>query len=259
MTDTNTTTASEGAVQPPASSTKFPTLEDMLKAGLHFGHQGSRWNPKMAPYIFGKRNNVHIINLEITQAKLATALQYVKDLASKGGVILFVGSKRQAQEIVKREAERCGMPYVTSRWLGGTLTNWGVIGALIKRYRDLKQKLATGALTDKYTKLEVLEFGRKAEEMNAKVGGVESLDKIPDALFIVDVRKEKTAYAEAQSKGVPVVAVIDSNVDPSGVAYPIPGNDDAVRSIDMITTLIADAVLEGRKLWIQTSSNSSAT
>lgn len=249
---------SQTTVPAPDSDVRIPPLTDMLKAGLHFGHQDSRWNPKMAPYIFGKRNNIHIINLEITQTKLRSALDYVKEVAAKGGVILFVGTKRQAQDIVKREAERCGMPQVANRWLGGTLTNFNVIGALIKSYNDLRHKLATGAL-EKYTKLEQLEFSRKAEELKEKVGGMETLDKIPDALFIVDVRHEKTAYAEAKSKGVPVVAIVDTNVDPSAVAYPIPGNDDAVKAIEMITTLVANAVIEGKKLWTQTSLNSSAT
>ncbi|OGL73974.1 30S ribosomal protein S2 [Candidatus Uhrbacteria bacterium RIFCSPHIGHO2_02_FULL_57_19] len=224
---------------------EIPSLLDMLKAGMHFGHQASRWHPKMEPYIFGARNDVHIINLEVTQDKLRTALGYVRDLAARGGTILLVGTKRQAQDIVKREAQRCGMPYVTLRWLGGTLTNFTVLNRLFRDYRDLKEKLATGGL-EKYTKLEQLEFSREAEDMERRVGGIVSLDKIPEALFILDIKKEKTAYLEAQSKGVPVVAVVDTNVDPTGVAYPIPANDDAVRSIEMIVTLIADAVLEGK-------------
>lgn len=217
----------------------------MLKAGLHFGHQVSRWHPKMQPYIFGARNNVHILNLEITQDKLRTALGYVRDVASRGGTILFVGSKSQAQEIVKREAIRCGMPYVTLRWLGGTLTNFSVINRLIRNFRDLREKLATGGL-EKYTKLEQLEFAREAEDMERRVGGISTLDKLPDAIFILDIKKEKTAYLEAISKGVPVIAVVDTNVDPTQVTYPIPANDDAVRSIEMIMKLMADAVIEGK-------------
>lgn len=242
---TETTERSSQSSQSSGQEWDLPTLADMLKAGLHFGHQESRWNPKMSEFLFGKRNGIHIINLEITQAKLQDALTYIKNLAAGGGVILFVGTKKQSQDIVKREAERCGMPHVTTRWLGGTLTNFTVIGALIKSYNDLKHKLATGGL-EKYTKLEQLEFKRKAEEMEIKVGGISTLERVPDALYIVDVRHEKTAYAEARSKKVPVVAVVDSNVDPTGVAYPIPGNDDSLSAIAMIVTLVADAVILGK-------------
>lgn len=218
----------------------------MLKAGMHFGHQESRWHPKMQPFLFGSRNGVHIINLEITREKLTAALEYTKTVASRGGTILFVGTKRQAQEVVKREADRCGMPYVNERWLGGTLTNFSVIHATIKRYRDLLKRRASGDLADKYTKKEQLVIDRDIEEMERRVGGIAALDKLPDAIFILDIKHEKTAYLESITCKIPVIAAVDSNVNPDQVAWPIPANDDAVRSINMLFTLLADAVLEGK-------------
>lgn len=225
---------------------KMPSLTDMLKAGLHFGHQKSKWHPKMGKYIFGVRNGVHILDLEETQKYLTSALSFLSSVAERGGTVLFVGSKRQAQEIVEREAKRCGMPHVTKRWLGGTLTNFPVIYSLIKTHRDLAKQFENGDMEKKYTKKEQLMFRRKMEEIEEKAGGILSIDRVPDALFVLDLKKEKTAYAEAVSKKVPVVAVCDSNVNPTDVAYPIPANDDAVRAIEMLFTLAADAILEGR-------------
>ncbi len=225
---------------------KMPSLTEMLKAGLHFGHQKSKWHPKMGKYIFGVRNGVHILDLEETQKYLASALTFMSSIAERGGTILFVGGKRQAQEIIEREAKRCGMPYVTKRWLGGTLTNFPVIYGLIKTHRDLAKQFENGDMEKKYTKKEQLMFRRKMEEIEAKAGGILSIDRVPDALFILDLKKEKTAYAEGTSKKVPMVAVCDSNVNPTDIAYPIPANDDAVRAIDMIFTLAADAILEGK-------------
>lgn len=225
---------------------KIPTLEEMLKAGLHFGHQKSKWHPKMEKYIFGVRSGVHIMDLEETQKKLADALNYLSTVAERGGTILFVGSKRQAQEIVEREAKRCGMPYVTKRWLGGTLTNFPVIYTLIRTHRDLSRQFQTGEMETKYTKKEQLMFRRRMAEIEEKIGGLLSLDRVPDAMFILDLKTEKTAYTEAISKKIPVVAICDTNVNPSGVSYVIPANDDAVRAIDMLLTVAADAVIEGK-------------
>jgi len=219
---------------------------DMLKAGLHFGHQKSKWHPKMEQYIFGVRNGVHIMNLESTQKKLGEALQYLSSVAERGGTILLVGSKRQAQEIVEREAKRCGMPYVTKRWLGGTLTNFQVIYTLIRTHRDLARQFQTGEMEIKYTKKEQLMFRRKMIEIEEKAGGLLSLDRVPDVMFILDTKKEKTAYTEAISKKIPIVAVCDTNVDPSDVTYAIPANDDAVHAIDMIMTVVAEAIIEGK-------------
>lgn len=225
----------------------IPTLEEMLKAGLHFGHQSSKWHPKMKPFLFGVRGGIHIINLEETVEKLPAALEFIKETALRGGVILFVGTKEQAKDIVRREAERAGMPHVVNRWLGGTLTNFSVISALIKRFRDLKIQQAAGELS-KYTKYEQGKIAEQINEMESQVGGIQTLERMPDAIYIVDVKHEKTAFREAATKGVPVVAAVDSNVNPTDVAYPIPGNDDAVKAIEMLTTLIADAVLEGKDL-----------
>ncbi len=225
---------------------QIPSLEEMLKAGLHFGHQKSKWHPKMGEYIFGIRNGVHIVDLEETQQCLAEALAYLSGVAERGGTVLFVGTKRQAQAIVEREAVRCGMPHVTERWLGGTLTNFPVIFSLIKTHRDLARQFETGEMEKKYTKKEQLMFRRRMEEIEDKAGGILSLDRIPDALFILDLKKEKTAYTEGVARKVPIVAICDTNVNPSGVAYPIPANDDAVRSIEMLVTLAADAVIEGK-------------
>lgn len=224
----------------------MPSLQDMLKAGMHFGHQKSKWHPKMGKYIFGVRNEVHIVDLEITQKKLEEALTYVSAVAERGGTILFVGTKRQAQEIVEREAKRCGMPYVTNRWLGGTLTNFSVIHSLIKQYRDLDRQFAAGDMEKKYTKKEQLMWRRRMEEIVMKVGGMLTVDRVPDVIFIIDLKKEKTAYTEAVAKKVPVVAVCDTNVNPVNVAYPIPANDDAVKTIDMLMTIVAEAVIEGK-------------
>ncbi|TAK05398.1 30S ribosomal protein S2 [Patescibacteria group bacterium] len=224
----------------------IPSLMELLKTGMHFGHQESRWHPKMKPFIFGARGGIHIINLEITQEKLKAALEYVKGVAARGGTVMFVGTKRQAQEIVKREALRAGVPYVSERWLGGTLTNFPMIHATIKRYRDLMKRRASGDIAEKYTKKEQLMIDREIVEMEERVGGISELDKLPDAVFILDLKYEKTAYTEAITKRVPVIALVDSNVNPEDVAWPIPGNDDAVRAIDMVFRLLADAVLEGK-------------
>ena len=224
---------------------QIPSVIDMLKAGVHFGHQSSRWHPKMKPFIFGVRGGVHIIDVEKTQAQLESTLAFVAEIAARGGNILFVGTKRQAQSIIEAYAKDAGMPYITTRWLGGTLTNFGQLQRLIRHYLDLKDKTAKGELK-KYTKLEQLQFSREIEELDEKIGGLSTLTRLPDALFIVDARTEKTAVREATTMGVPMVALVDSNVNPTGIAYVIPGNDDAIGSIDLVAKLIAEAIKEGK-------------
>ncbi len=224
---------------------KIPSSLEMLKAGVHFGHQSSKWHPKMKEYIFGERGGVHIINVEKTADKLNTALTFVTQTISKGGSVLFVGTKRQAQDIVAKYATECGMPYVNIRWLGGTLTNFGQLQRLIRHYLDLKEKREKGELK-KYTKLEQLQFDREIAELDEKIGGLSTLTRVPDALFVLDARHEKTAVREARAMKVPMIALVDSNVNPTGIEYVIPGNDDAVNSIDLIAKLVAGAVKEGK-------------
>lgn len=224
---------------------KDVSLLEMLQNGLHFGHQVSRWHPKMGGYIFGVRNGVHIINLEKTQEALLKSCEFVANIAASGGTVLFVGSKRQCQDIIRDAALSCGMPYVNKRWLGGLMTNFNVLFKVLKKYKDLKYKMEVGKLS-KYTKKEQLEFSREIERLEESVGGIANLEKIPDAVFLVDVKREKTAFAEAQTKGVPVVAICDTNVNPEEIDYPIPANDDATKSITFIVGLIAEAVKEGK-------------
>lgn len=223
----------------------IPSVVDMLKAGVHFGHQSSRWHPKMKPFLFGVRSGVHVINVEKTQEQLEKALAVASDIAAKGGIVLFVGTKRQAQDVVANAAKACSMPYVNVRWLGGTLTNWPQISRLIKHYLDLKDKREKGELR-KYTKLEQLNFDREIAELDEKIGGIATLTRMPDALFILDARNEKTAVREAQTVKVPVIALVDSNVNPVGVTHVIPGNDDAVGSLTMVADLMAAAIKEGK-------------
>lgn len=224
----------------------MPSLLEMLKAGVHFGHQSSRWHPKMKPFIYGERGGVHIINIEKTQAKLEEALAFVTETAARGGSIVFLGTKRQAQPVVEEYAKACGMPYINTRWLGGTLTNFAQVQRIIRHYLDLKDKSAKGELR-KYTKLEQLQFSREIEELDEKIGGLSSLTKLPDALFVLDARHEKTAVREAITMKIPMVALVDSNVNPRGIRFVIPGNDDAVGSLEMVTKLIAEAVKDGKE------------
>lgn len=225
----------------------IPSLLEMLKAGVHFGHQKSRWHPKMAPFLFGVRNGVHVIDLEKTVEELEKSLDYVKTLASKGKVILFVGTKRQARSIIKEAAESCGMPFLTERWIGGLITNFDEFKRRMKKYKGLKEMFETGEI-EKYTKKEQVDFKKEIEKMDKYLAGLVTLEKIPDALYIADLRVEKTALTEAQRVGVPMVAVCDSNVDPTKVDYPIPANDDAVNSIRLVATLVAEAINEGKAL-----------
>ncbi len=222
-----------------------PELLDMLKAGVHFGHQSSRWHPKMREYIYGVRGGVHVIDLEKTQEQLAKALTYVEGLVARGGSVMFVGTKRQAQDVVAKYALDCGMPYVNTRWLGGTFTNFPQIQRLIKTYLDLKDKTTKGDLK-KYTKLEQLQFSRKIEELEEKIGGISTMTRLPEAVFMLDARHDKTALREAVATKVKIVSIVDSNVNPTGISYVIPANDDAVGSLEMIAKLIAEAVKSGK-------------
>ncbi len=224
---------------------KLPTVEDMLKAGMHFGHRTSRWHPKMKPYIFGSRKGVHIIDLVKTQESLTEALNFITDVTAKGGKVLFVGTKAQVKGLLKKVSKEIDMPFVSEHWLGGTLTNFSVIKKNIKKYKDLLEKKEAGKLA-KYTKKEQLQFDRQIAKLDLSVGGLADLTNLPDAVFIWDIKTEQTALAEAKKKKIPIIAVCDTNVDPTGVAYVIPANDDASRAIKLIFDLIKEAVQEGR-------------
>jgi small subunit ribosomal protein S2 len=223
---------------------KIPTLMELLQAGVHFGHRVSKRHPKMAPYIFGARNGIHILDLDKTISHLKNTLEYVTDAVAKGGIVLFLGTKKQARGIIRKYAEECGMPYVTTRWLGGTLTNFSEVSGTIKRYNELKEEQASGALS-KYTKKEQLQFTKFLRETEEKIGGIVDLKRTPDIMFVVDIQREKTAVKEAVSKGIPVVALADTNVNPDVVTRMIPSNDDAVKTIEMMVGLVAEAVKEG--------------
>lgn len=216
------------------------SVKEMLKAGVHFGHQTSRWHPKMRPYIFGERNGIHIIDLERTQVAFSAALDYIQKLAAEKKIILFVGTKRQAKELVRQAADKINMPHLTERWLGGFLTNFEVVSKLPQRLVKLKKDMAEGRL-EKYTKKERLDFQKEIERLEFLVGGVQNLTRLPDAIFILDVKEEKTAFREAQRRGIPIIAVCDTNTNPDGVAYPIPANDDATKSIAYILDNIVAA------------------
>lgn len=220
---------------------KVPSLKDLMKAGVHFGHQKSKWHPKMKPFIFVEKNGIHIINLEETQKAIDNALKFLTDTVSKGGTVLFVGTKRQSQDIVKDAALACNMPYVTTRWLGGTLTNEISVLGLVRKYRKLKEEKASGKL-DKYTKKEQLSISREITRLEESVGGMERLERMPNAIFIADIRHDKTAVQEATRKGVPIVAICDTNTNPELVEYPIPGNDDATKAIKFMLGVVSDAV-----------------
>src|SRR2546426_116281 len=221
------------------------TMKDLLEAGVHFGHQTKRWNPKMQKYIFGERNGIYIIDLQKTLKKVREAYAFVRDLAAGGGTVLFVGTKKQAQETVFEEATRCGMFYVNQRWLGGTLTNFATIRKSIARLKKLEEMKETGEF-ERVPKKEALELDREREKLEKALVGIKAMEQLPSSVFIIDPRKEKIAVAEAQRLGIPIVAIVDTNCDPSGIDYPIPGNDDAIRAVRLITSRIADAVNEGR-------------
>jgi small subunit ribosomal protein S2 len=221
------------------------TMRQMLEAGVHFGHQTRYWNPKMAPYIFGHRNKIHIINLEKTLALYQDAMKFVRGLAANKGNVLFVGTKRQAREIVHEEAVRCGMPFVDHRWLGGMLTNFKTVKQSIKRLKEMEGMVEDGSL-ERMSKKEGLGIQRELAKLQRSLGGIKDLPSLPDALFVIDVGYHKGAIAEAGKLGIPVVAVVDTNHTPDKIAYVIPGNDDSSRAIRLYARGIADAVLEGR-------------
>lgn len=218
-------------------------MRSLLEAGVHFGHTTRRWNPKMAPYIFGIRNGIHIIDLEQTVPMLHRALLAIRDIAAAGGRVLIVGTKRQASETVAEAAKRCGQYYVNHRWLGGMLTNWRTISYSIRRLRELDNRLAS-EMTG-LTKKETLQLMRERDKLERALGGIKEMAGLPDILFIIDTNKENIAVAEANKLGIPVVAVVDSNSDPAGINYPIPGNDDALRAINLYCDLVVDAVIDG--------------
>ncbi|MEW5770058.1 MAG: 30S ribosomal protein S2 [Pseudomonadota bacterium] len=218
------------------------TMRQMLEAGVHFGHQTRYWNPKMAPFIFGHRNKIHIINLEKTLPMFGEAAKFARQLASNRGSILFVGTKRQARDIMAEEAARCGMPFISHRWLGGMLTNFKTVKQSVKRMKDMEAQLADSALSKK----ETLRLQREYDKLVTSLGGIKDMDRLPDALFVVDVGYQKIAITEANKLGIPVIGVVDSNNTPEGVDYVIPGNDDSARAIRLYARGLADAILEGK-------------
>jgi small subunit ribosomal protein S2 len=218
----------------------------LLEAGVHFGHQTRRWNPKMKKYIFTERNGIYIIDLQKTVKKVEEAYNFVKELAANGGKILFVGTKKQAQESVKEEAERCGMFYVNQRWLGGTLTNFVTIQKRIKRLKEI-EKMAEDGTFDVLPKKEVIRIKKEQERLEKFLGGIKEMKELPDALFVIDPRKERIAVAEARKLNIPIIGIVDTNCDPDEIDYVIPANDDAIRAVKLLTSKIADAVLEGKQ------------
>ncbi|NMG67442.1 30S ribosomal protein S2 [Azoarcus indigens] len=226
------------------------TMRQMLEAGVHFGHQTRFWNPRMAPYIFGQRNKIHIVNLEKTMVKYNEAMSFVRKLASNRGTILFVSTKRQAREIIAEEARRAGMPFVDERWLGGMLTNFKTVKQSIKRLKEIEAMIEDGSI-ERLSKREALTVTRELEKLQKSIGGIKDMGGLPDALFIIDVGYHKIAVTEAQKLGIPVVAVVDTNHSPEGIDYVIPGNDDSSRAIRLYARGVADAVLEGRSQVLQ--------
>ncbi len=226
------------------------TMRQMLEAGVHFGHQTRYWNPKMADYIFGQRNKIHIVNLEKTMQLYQDAMKHVRQLASNRGTILFVGTKRQAREIVAEEAQRAGMPFVDHRWLGGMLTNFKTVKASIKRLKDLEQMAVDGTL-ERMTKREALSHKRELDKLVKSLGGIKDMVALPDAMFVVDVGYHKIAVTEAKKLGIPIIGVVDTNHSPEGIAFVIPGNDDSSRAIRLYARGAADAILEGKSTVMQ--------
>jgi small subunit ribosomal protein S2 len=221
------------------------TMREMLEAGVHFGHQTRYWNPRMAPYIFGHRNKIHIINLEKTLALYQEALRFMRQLAANKGTVLFVGTKRQAREVVREEATRCGMPYVDHRWLGGMLTNFKTVKQSIKRLKEMEQTKEEGGL-ERMSKKEALGIQRELDKLERSLGGIKDMVSLPDALFVIDVGYQRGAIAEAVKLGIPVIGVVDTNHSPEGIDYVVPGNDDSGRAIRLYARGAADAILDGR-------------
>ncbi|MGD8587780.1 MAG: 30S ribosomal protein S2 [Chromatiales bacterium] len=221
-------------------------MRQMLEAGVHFGHQTRYWNPKMGAYIFGHRNKIHIVNLEKTLPLFNDAMNFVGSLSANGGKVLFVGTKRAAQTVIREEAERCGMPYVNHRWLGGMLTNYKTIKQSIKRLKDLESMFEDGSVEQRFNKKEALGLSRDLEKLERSLGGIKNMNGLPDALFVIDVGHEDIAVAEARKLGIPVVGVVDTNNSPDSIDYVIPGNDDAIRAIQLYVQGASAAILEGR-------------
>jgi small subunit ribosomal protein S2 len=222
------------------------TMKNLLEAGVHFGHQTRRWNPKMAPYIFTERNGIYIIDLQKTVKKVEQAYNFIREISSEGGEVLFVGTKKQAQEAVESEAKRCNMPYVNQRWLGGMLTNYKTIKKRIDRLHELG-KMEEDGIFEILPKKEVIQLKHEEERLEKFLGGIKNMEKMPDAIFIVDPRKERIAVKEAEILGIPVIAIVDTNCDPDEIDLVIPGNDDAIRAVELLTETMANAVLEGRQ------------
>lgn len=221
-------------------------MKQLLEAGVHFGHQTRRWNPKMASYIFTERNGIYVIDLQKTVLKLEEAYNFVKNLAAEGGVLLFVGTKKQAQTAIEEEAVRCGMFYVNQRWLGGMLTNFATISKRVQRLKDLEAMEEDGRF-DILPKKEVIQLRLERDKLNKFLSGIKGMDKLPDAIYVVDPRKERIAIAEARKLGIPIIAIVDTNCDPDEIDYVIPGNDDAIRAVNLLTGKMAEAVLEGKQ------------
>ncbi len=222
------------------------TRRELLEAGIHFGHQTRRWNPKMGRYLYGERSGIYIIDLEKTLVGLEEAHSYVRDLGRRNGIVLFVGTKKQAQEVISDNAERAGMPYVVTRWLGGMLTNFQTVSRRLIRMRELREMERGGAF-DYLPKKEVLRLRHEKEKLERNLGGMQTMDRLPDAVFVIDTKKEHIAVGEARKLGLPVIAIVDTNCDPDEVDYVIPGNDDAIRSVALVTRVLADALTQGRR------------
>jgi small subunit ribosomal protein S2 len=222
------------------------TRRELLEAGVHFGHQTRRWNPKMGRYLYGERSGIYIIDLEKTLSGLEEAYAYAREIGQRGGVVLFVGTKKQAQEVIAEHASRVGMPYVTTRWLGGMLTNFQTVSRRLLRLRELREMERTGAF-DFLPKKEAIRLRHERDKLERNLGGMQSLERLPDAIFVIDTKKEQIAVNEARKLGLPVIAIVDTNCDPDEVDHVIPGNDDAIRSVSLVTRLIADALAEGRQ------------
>jgi len=222
-------------------------VKQLLEAGAHFGHKTSRWHPKMAQYIHSKRNGSHIIDLTKTAANLEEALNFLGETSSKGKQVLLVGTKRQAQDIIRQAAETTGQPFVTERWLGGMLTNWNTIGGRVKHLKDLEARMASGELASKYSKLEVQRYQEEIDELNRLYGGIKDMNSRPGAVFVTDVIADANAVREANKIGIPVVAIVDTNADPTQVTYPIPANDDAIKSLQVITDYVVAAINSNKK------------
>ena len=221
------------------------SLRELLEAGAHFGHRKERWNPKMAPYIYGIRNGIHIIDLSQTVPLFQQALEKVRDVVANGGRVLFVGTKRQASQPVAEAAQACAQYYINHRWLGGTLTNWRTISRSIRKLRELEETLDDPELSEGYTKKELLRLQRQRDKLEKALGGIKNMGGLPDLLFVIDVPKEQIAVKEANKLGIPVIAILDTNADPDGIDYPVPGNDDAARAVELYCRYVRDAALDG--------------